>query len=278
MKPTKDINTLLEIMSRLRDPNGGCPWDLEQNFETIAPYTIEEAYEVADAIGRNDMEDLRLELGDLLLQSVYHAQMASEAGHFDFGDVVEGICAKMIRRHPHVFGTADKSAEEYSAQGLEDGTWERIKAEEKAEYAERRRSLGLPDKQHNTSLLDDVPSTMTPSTVALKLQGKAAKVGFDWPDKKMVYGKVKEELAEFEATLEEKDRKASEEEFGDLLFALVNVARHHKIDPDAAMRATNQKFRKRFAHIETSLKAKGSSLEDASLEEMDHFWNEAKAK
>ena len=257
MKPSKDITTLVEIMRRLRDPVGGCPWDLEQDFSTIAPYSIEEAYEVADAIERGDMDDLRLELGDLLLQSVYHAQMASEAGYFDFGDVVEGICAKMIRRHPHVFGTADTTAEEFSAAGLEEGTWERIKAEEKAENAARRSAMGLPPKPQNGSLLDDVPANMPSPTVAMKLQKAAAKVGFDWPDSRLVLDKVAEELSEFEQALDSKDKKAAEEEFGDLLFSLINVARHCKIDPEKALRVTNTKFRKRFGHIEQSLKADG---------------------
>ena len=276
MKPSKDIATLVEIMRRLRDPVGGCPWDLEQDFSTIAPYSIEEAYEVADAIERGDMDDLRLELGDLLLQSVYHAQMASEAGYFDFGDVVEGICAKMIRRHPHVFGTADTSAEEFSAAGLEDGTWERIKAEEKAENAARRSAMGLPPKPQNGSLLDDVPTNMPSPTVAMKLQKAAAKVGFDWPDSRLVLDKVAEELSEFEQALDSKDKKAAEEEFGDLLFSLINVARHCKIDPEKALRITNTKFRKRFGHIEQSLKADDIKIEEADLDQMEKYWIEAK--
>ena len=181
-RPGRDISALLDIMKALRTPVTGCPWDLEQDFKTIAPYTIEEACEVADAIDRNDMEDLRLELGDLLLQSVYHAQMASEAGYFDFGDVVEGITTKMIRRHPHVFGTDDVTAEEYSAKGMADGTWERIKAEEKAEAEAMRIAKGLPSKQLNKSLLDDIPGSLPALACAVKLQKKAGKVGFDWND------------------------------------------------------------------------------------------------
>ncbi|MEM9332849.1 MAG: MazG family protein, partial [Pseudomonadota bacterium] len=170
MTPSRDISTLLKIMAALRTPNTGCPWDLEQTFTTIAPYTIEEAYEVADAIERDDMEDLRLELGDLLLQSVYHAQIAQESGHFDFGDVVEGITAKMIRRHPHVFGTEDVTAEAFSSRSLEKGTWEKIKQEEKLEAAELRAAKGLPPKPTKASLLDDVPSTLPAMNSALKLQ------------------------------------------------------------------------------------------------------------
>lgn len=265
-------------MERLRDPETGCPWDVEQNFETIAPYTVEEAYEVADAIERKDMEDLRLELGDLLLQSVYHAQMASEAGYFDFGDVVEGITAKMIRRHPHVFGTADVTAQEYSAKGMEEGTWERIKAEEKAEAEKRREALGLPSKDADKSFLDDVPTGFPALTAALKLQKRASKVGFDWNDKKAVLAKIREEIDELEEALDHEDHGHQQEEMGDLFFVLVNMCRHLKIDPEGALRGCNQKFRRRFSYIEKALKKDGAALEGATLEEMDRLWDEAKTQ
>ncbi|MDJ0614670.1 MAG: nucleoside triphosphate pyrophosphohydrolase [Rhizobiaceae bacterium] len=278
MQPSSDISKLLEIMSRLRDPVNGCPWDIEQSFASIAPYTVEEAYEVADAIERGDMDDLRLELGDLLLQSVYHAQMASEAGHFDFGDVVEGITAKMIRRHPHVFGTEDVTAEEYSAKGMEEGTWERIKAEEKSEAEARRAKLGLPSKHEAKSYLDDVPFGLPALTAALKLQKRASKVGFDWNDVGAVLAKVREETEEFEQALESQGALEQEEEIGDLLFVLVNLCRHLKIDPENALRRCNAKFKRRFAYIESALKSSGQTLQDATLEQMDRLWDEAKSK
>ena len=278
LEPSRDITRLLEIMKALRAPETGCPWDLEQDFKSIAPYTIEEACEVADAIERGDMEDLRLELGDLLLQSVYHAQMASEEGLFDFGDVVEGITQKMIRRHPHVFGTADVSAEEFSAKGMAEGTWERIKAEEKAEAAALRQSKGLPPKDNNTSLLDDVPSALPSLACAVKLQKKASKVGFDWNNPYAVLSKIREELDEFEAELKSENKSKQQEELGDILFALANLARHQKIDPDSALRGTNQKFRKRFAYIEENIARENETMESASLELMDRLWNEAKTQ
>ena len=276
MVPSRDISRLLEVMAALRAPKTGCPWDLEQDFASIAPYTIEEAYEVADAIERKDMEDLRLELGDLLLQSVYHAQMASEAGHFDFGDVVEGITAKMIRRHPHVFGTADVSAEEYSAKGMAKGTWEKIKAEEKAQAAANRADKGLPPKDNGKSLLDDVPGTLPALSCAVKLQKKAAKVGFDWNDPVAVIAKIREEMSELEAEIDNGSDKTRQDELGDLIFAVANLARHFEIDPETALRATNRKFRNRFAYIEKSLEKSGQSPQEASLEEMETLWQQAK--
>ncbi len=273
---SRDIARLLEIMASLRTPKTGCPWDLEQSFSTIAPYTVEEAYEVADAIERDDMDDLRLELGDLLLQSVYHARLAEEQGLFDFGDVVEGITAKMIRRHPHVFGTADVTAEEYSARGMAKGTWEKIKAEEKAEQTERRNLAGLPDKDQNPSLLDDVPGALPALTAALKLQKKASKVGFDWNDTNLVLAKVREEIEELEVEISNHDHEASEAEFGDLMFAVVNLARHLDLDAEKALRRTNRKFRDRFSFIEKELKERSITLEEANLDEMEILWQKAK--
>jgi nucleoside triphosphate diphosphatase len=248
------IETLRAIMKALRTPGTGCPWDLEQSFETIAPYTIEEAYEVQDAIARGNRADLCEELGDLLLQSVYHAQMAAEEGAFTFDDVLEAINTKMVRRHPHVFGDeAAKSAK------LAKGFWEDMKAKERA-------------KAPPEGLLAAVPLALPALTRALKLQAKAARVGFDWPSVDNVYEKISEEIAEFRAA-PEADKVS---EFGDLLFALANVARHLGIDPEEALRATNAKFTRRFRHIELELEKRGKSPEDSNLEEMDALWNAAK--
>jgi len=246
MTPSRDISRLLDIMARLRTPEGGCPWDIEQNFASIAPYTIEEAYEVADAIARGDLDDLRDELGDLLLQVVYHARMAEEQDAFSFGDVVEAITRKMIRRHPHVF--ADKDGK-LTPVGVT-SAWERIKAEEKAERAAR----------------------------AMELQRKASSVGFDWNDPRAVLHKIREEADEIEAALDRGDARELAEETGDLLFALVNLARHVGADPDSALGSTNAKFERRFFYIERALAAQGRSLENATLAEMDALWNAAKAE
>lgn len=252
---TGQIERLIEIMRRLRAPEDGCPWDLEQNFATIAPYTIEEAYEVADAIERHDLEDLRDELGDLQLQVVYHAQMAAETGAFDFADVVTGICEKMIRRHPHVFGDAESA------------DWEAIKAEEKAQRGRSR-----------DSVLDDVPAALPALTRAEKLQKRAARVGFDWPQTDMVIDKLVEEARELlEAHRDGGSPEAVAEELGDLLFVAANLARHLKVDPEAALRGANAKFVRRFGKIEEALAAEGRKPEDSTLEEMDRLWDKAKA-
>lgn len=270
IKPARDIARLIEIMARLRTPGSGCPWDLEQTFETIAPYTLEEAYEVADAIERKDYEDLRDELGDLLLQVVYHARMAQEAGRFAFGDVVEAVTAKMIRRHPHVF--ADAHARSASAVN---GIWDRIKSEERAKRGPRAPA----------SLLDDVPVGLPGLSRAVKLQSKVAKVGFDWPDLAPVFDKLKEELAEFEAEAlpadprganDQTQREAIEEEYGDILFVMANIARHLNIEPEAALRRANAKFARRFAHIEARLGEQGLTPSQSNLQQMDALWDEAK--
>jgi len=270
MTPSRDIARLLDIMAALRTPVTGCPWDLEQDFSTIAPYTIEEAFEVVDAIARSDLDDLCEELGDLLLQVVFHAQMASEQKAFDFGDVVMAITRKMIRRHPHVF--ADKNGNLTPAHVK--GVWDRIKAEEKAERAARRGAEVEPP----SSLLGSVKASQPALAHALALQAKASTVGFDWNDPRAVLAKIREEADEIEAALERGDQAHIAEETGDLMFALVNLARHVKADPEMALRGTNVKFEKRFAYIENALKAKGRTLEDASLDEMDALWNEAKGK
>ena len=268
MTPSRDISVLLEIMAQLRTPVTGCPWDLEQDFATIAPYTIEEAYEVADAIARGDLGDLREELGDLLLQVVFHARMAEERDAFAFGDVVEAITRKMIRRHRHVFG--DESGRLTSSDVK--GNWDRIKAEEKAERAARRPAANDAD----TSLLSGIKAGQPALVRAMELQRKAATVGFDWNDPRAVLKKIREEADEIEAALERNDPRELEGETGDLLFALVNLARHVGADPEMALRASNLKFERRFAYIERALQARGRTLEDASLEEMDALWNEAK--
>jgi nucleoside triphosphate diphosphatase len=262
VKPSRDISRLIEIMAALRTPGSGCPWDLEQNFRTIAPYTLEEAYEVADAIARDDMAGLKDELGDLLLQVVFHARMAQEQGEFDFGDVVETINAKLIRRHPHVF--ADEEGK--TAKAVE-GLWERIKAQEKAERGEKAPSGALAG----------VPLALPGLTRALKLQNKAGRVGFDWNDPRAVLAKIREEADEIEAELERNDNSRAAGEVGDLLFAVVNLARHLDADPEGVLRETNLKFERRFSSIERALAERGKTPRDATLAEMDELWDEAKA-
>jgi len=271
MKPSRDISRLIEIMAALRDPKTGCPWDVEQNFETIAPYTIEEAYEVADAIARGDMDDLREELGDLLLQVVYHAQMADEAQQFTFGDVVQAITEKMIRRHPHVFGD-----EEARNAGMAKGMWEKIKAEEKAVKREARIARGLDPEDHGKGFLDGVPVALPALTRALKLQEKAARVGFDWAEAEPILDKIEEEIGELRDAMASADRASMKDEFGDVLFALVNLGRHLKIDAEAALSGTNEKFRSRFHHVERALDASGRTLDASSLDEMEELWQQAK--
>src|ERR1700676_322947 len=272
MTPSPDIERLLAIMAALRTPGTGCPWDLAQNFSTIAPYTLEEAYEVADAIARGDLADLKEELGDLLLQVVFHARMAEEQGAFDFGDVVKTITAKLIRRHPHVFG--DECS--YTPQAVE-GLWERIKAQEKKEKQDR---TGLQKPVEDEGALAGVPVALPALTRALKLQDKASKVGFDWNNPRAVLRKIREEADEIEAELDraELDAAATAAEIGDLLFAAVNLARHLRADPEAVLRQTNRKFERRFAAIERALAAHGKAPQDATLAEMDALWDEAKAR
>jgi ATP diphosphatase len=271
MKPSRDIARLIEIMAALRTPQTGCPWDVEQDFSTIAPYTIEEAYEVADAIARGDCDDLRLELGDLLLQVVYHARMAEEIGEFAFPDVVEAITTKMIRRHPHVFGD-----EEARSAGMAKGMWEKIKAEEKAERRRNRVARGLDPEDHGAGYLDGVPLAMPALTRALKLQEKAARVGFDWNEAGPILDKIEEEIGELREALAGGGNAAIKDEFGDMLFAIVNLGRHLRLDAEAALAGTNEKFRRRFHYIERALLESGRSLERATLAEMEALWQEAK--
>ena len=270
MIPSRDISRLLDIMARLRTPGSGCPWDLAQDFATIAPYTIEEAYEVADAIARGDLDDLRDELGDLLLQVVFHARMAEEQDAFSFGDVVEAITRKMIRRHPHVFADAGGHLTPADVKGA----WDRIKAEENAERAARRPTEEINHK----SLMSGVKAGQPALTHAMALQRRASSVGFDWNDPRAGLHKIREEADEIEAALDRNDPNELAEETGDLLFALVNLARHVGADPDMALRATNAKFERRFAYIERKLAEQWRSLDQSSLEEMDALWSEAKKK
>jgi MazG family protein len=255
------VSRLVEIMAALRDPERGCPWDLEQDFRSVAPYTLEEAYEVADAIERNDLGDLRDELGDLLLQVVFHAQMARELGAFDFEDVARGICDKLVRRHPHVFaGQSVASAAEQTE------LWERLKAGEKAARGQR-------------GALDDVPVGLPALSRAAKLGRRAARVGFDWPDAAGARRKVNEELAELDAvTAAGGSRDAVEAEFGDLLFTMVNLARHLGVDPEAGLRRSNEKFVRRFRHVEARLAEAGLTGQEAGLGQLDAWWDEAKAR
>ncbi len=266
------LRRLIDIMAALRTPGTGCPWDLEQTFATIAPYTIEEAYEVADAIARGDMSDLKEELGDLLLQVVYHARMAEEQGAFAFADVAEAIADKMVRRHPHVFGNA-----EARAAGAAKGFWEKAKAEERSAKAAERARTGAPDASRH-GLLQSVPVALPALVRAIKLQDKAAEVGFDWPSLTPVLDKLKEELGELEAQIAAGGQAGIAEEYGDLLFVLANVARHLEIDPEASLRAANEKFVRRFGRIEAKLAARGKTPAQSSLEEMDGLWNEAKSE
>jgi MazG family protein len=254
------VTRLLEIMAALRDPQDGCPWDLQQDFRSVAPYTLEEAYEVADAIERGHLQDLKEELGDLLLQVVFHAQMAREQGAFDFDEVVRGICDKLVRRHPHVFG-----GEKVGSAEAQTEIWEQLKAQEKAGRAP-------------AGLLDDVPVALPALTRAAKLGRRAAREGFDWPDAAGPRGKIDEELGELdEAVASAAAARDVEGEVGDLLFALVNYARHLGVDPEAALRRSNEKFVRRFRHVERRLAEAGLSGTDAGLEQMDAWWEEAKA-
>jgi tetrapyrrole methylase family protein/MazG family protein/ATP diphosphatase len=266
MLPSRDISRLIEIMAALRDPVGGCPWDLEQDFRSIRHYTIEEAYEVADAIERADFADLREELGDLLLQPIYHAQMAREAGHFDIGDVVYAITEKLIRRHPHVFGDVVSD----SAGDAQD-RWEAIKVRERAAKAARK-GEAVP------SILDDVPQVLPSLARAEKLTKRAAKVGFDWPDLPAVRAKIEEELAEVTEAEHAGDAAALQEEIGDLLFAVANLARKAGVDPEAALRDANSKFTRRFHYVEERCRQDGIDPSAAGLERLDGYWNEIRSR
>ena len=261
---SKETDRLIEVMARLRDPEGGCPWDLEQSFDTIAPYTIEEAYEVADAIAQGDRAQLKEELGDLLLQVVYHARMAEEEDAFVFEDVARAIADKMVRRHPHVFGDATVADAE-----AQTANWEAQKAAERARQAE---ADGV-----RSSALDGVPIGMPALTRAEKLTRRAARVGFDWPHVDQVFDKMAEEIAELRHEIAETaPRERLEDELGDLLFCMANLARHLKLDPEHALRATNAKFERRFRAVEASFAAEGQDIADATLETMEERWQRVK--
>lgn len=270
MQPSRDLSRLLEIMAALRDPVSGCPWDLEQDFSSIRHYTIEEAYEVSDAIERKDYDDLREELGDLLLQPVYHAQMAKEEGLFDIGDVILAVTTKLIRRHPHVFGDEAASGANKSSE-LSEAQWNRIKAEERALKAQKR-------GEQTPSLLDDVPSALPALARAEKLSKRAASVGFDWPDKPTVLAKAREELDEVEEAIASGDQQAVHEEIGDLLFAISNLARHLGIDAEAALRDANHKFSRRFHYVEARAREDKVEMKEAGLDRLDGYWNEVRAQ
>jgi len=267
VKASRDLARLLEIMAALRTPGSGCPWDLEQTFATIAPYTIEEAYEVNEAIARGDLGDLCDELGDLLLQVVFHARMAEECGAFDFGDVVQAITEKLLRRHPHVFGEARRIPVE-----AVNTLWERVKADEKAIRAAAR-----GETEPSGGVLAGVPAGLPALLRAGKLQAKAARVGFDWNDPRAVLAKIREEVDEVEAAIESEPADRVAAEIGDLLFAVVNLARHVGADPEQALRSANVKFERRFAAIEQALGQRGKTASDATLAEMDALWDAAKA-
>jgi len=266
------LRSLLGIMQQLRDPNGGCPWDIEQNFDTVAPYTLEEAYEVADAIERKDMAALKDELGDLLFQVVFHAQMAFETGAFDFADVVEGVIDKMIRRHPHVFGSSQVESADAQTQA-----WERHKAEERARSA--------ATEGRTPSVLDGVALGLPALSRAIKLQNRAARIGFDWPETLQILDKVEEEVAELRAELEARDRDGESKhrqdriasELGDVLLAWSNFARRAKVDPEAALRSANARFEQRFRRIEQVMTESGRDLNSFTLGEMEVLWQQAKA-
>ncbi|MGQ9425896.1 nucleoside triphosphate pyrophosphohydrolase [Gilvimarinus sp. F26214L] len=266
-KARAGIEDLLELMARLREPETGCPWDLEQDYGSIAPSTIEEAYEVVDAIERRDYAHLKEELGDLLFQVVFYAQLGREDGHFSFADIVQEITAKLLRRHPHVFPDGTLASRVGPDTPLSEAQvkaqWEKIKQEERSDKGQQ-------------GILADVPAALPSLTRAMKLQKRAALVGFDWPDAKGVLAKVREEIDELEAAMEGGDSRDMESELGDTLFSLINLARHLHLEPDSALRGCNRRFTDRFQFVEEALRAQGRSLEEASVEEMENLWQQAK--
>lgn len=287
MSPRHDLDDLLTLMAVLRDAEQGCPWDLKQDWDSIVPHTLEEAYEVADAIERRAWHELPAELGDLLFQVVYYAQFGAEEGRFDFQDVIHALTAKMLRRHPHVFpdGTlASRRPPGVTAEEIESvqaeldnvsSRWESLKAEERAERASGEAALGQDSAA--ASVLDDVPRTLPALSRAAKLSKRAARVGFDWPDARGVVAKIREELEEVEEALAAGDREHAAEEVGDLLFAVTNLARTLKANPEQCLRATNAKFERRFRHLETAIAADGVALDQAGLDLMERHWQAAKA-
>jgi ATP diphosphatase len=273
--PTYNTDDLLYLMSRLRDPKTGCPWDLKQTFKSIVPHTLEEAYEVADAIEKQDFDHLKEELGDLLFQVIFYSQMGKEENHFDFSDIVHTLVSKLVRRHPHVFPTGELRSENNS-QALSDdqikGRWERIKQQERDEKAAKQPI----EKAGHIGLLDDIPSALPALQRAEKLQKRASTVGFDWPETLQVIDKIEEEIAELREALIEGNQAHIEDEMGDVLFAMTNLARHINVKSEIALRGTNEKFIRRFSFIETSLLKENRTLEQASLDEMEALWQVAK--
>jgi len=270
---TRDLMALRQIMADLRDPHVGCPWDVEQDFGSISPYTIEEAYEVADAIERGSMDDLKSELGDLLLQVVYHSQMAHECEAFNLDDVIVGICDKMIRRHPHVYGTADDGGRPTIAKGF----WEDQKAEERRQAEMQSHGEGGNRTGATQGVLADIPRNLPALNRAVKLQGRAARVGFDWPDTGPVFAKLAEEVGELQAAIDAGEPQVRlTEELGDILFVLANLGRHLGLDAEAALATTNAKFTRRFAYIEAQLAKAHKTPSESNLEEMDKLWDDAK--
>ncbi|KPY60714.1 MazG family protein [Pseudomonas amygdali pv. sesami] len=268
--PMYTVQDLLHLMARLRDPQSGCPWDLKQTYASIVPHTLEEAYEVADAIEQGDLDHLKGELGDLLFQVVFYAQLAKEEGRFEFDDVIDGITRKLLRRHPHVFPTGELYAPAETPRLTDEQVnqrWDEIKAEERAEKS------GAPEQ---LSLLDDVPVALPALSRAAKLQKRASQVGFDWPAALPVVDKVREELDEILEAMVDNDAEGIAEEVGDLLFSVVSLARHLKVDPETALRSANSKFDRRFRFIEQALRHIQRPIEECSLEEMDALWGEAK--
>lgn len=257
-----NIEQLLEVMARLRDPRGGCPWDLEQDFSTIAPYTVEEAFEVADAIAAGDMDELRDELGDLLFQVVFHARMAEEEGRFDFSDVAAGLVEKMVRRHPHVFGD-----EQGASMERIDSNWESIKAAEQSAKGQRRESV-----------LDGVPAGLPALQRSVKIQKKAARVGFDWPESRQVLAQVRSELDELEQAMDDGEPDAVTDELGDLFFTVSNLSRHLRNDPDMALRAATHKFERRFCAMEAMARENGQNLADLEPDDLEALWVRVKTR
>ncbi len=265
---------LLYLMSRLRDPKTGCPWDLKQTFSSIVPHTLEEAYEVADAIEKQDFEHLREELGDLLFQVIFYSQLGKESNFFEFGDIVHTLVSKLVRRHPHVFPSGELHSETNNQVLSDDeikGRWERIKQQERD-----AKSVKHPEKISELGLLDDIPNVLPALQRAEKLQKRASTVGFDWPETEQVLDKIEEEIAELREALAEGDQAHIQDEMGDVLFAMTNLARHINVNSEIALRGTNEKFIRRFSFIETSLKQNGRNLEGASLDEMEELWQLAK--
>lgn len=269
------LDDLLYLMSRLRDPENGCPWDLKQSFESILPHTLEEAYEVADAIEKQDYDHLKEELGDLLFQVIFYSQLGKEQQYFDFHQIIDTLVSKLVRRHPHVFPSGELRSENNDTPLTDEqikGRWEAIKQQERDEKAKQQGTNAI----ENTSVLADIPLALPAIQRAEKLQKRAATVGFDWPEPEQVLDKIEEEIGELREAMAQGDHSHIEDELGDVMFAMVNLARHVNVKPELAVRSTNAKFERRFQYIESHLQLQGRSIESASLEEMETLWQQAK--